>query len=86
MKKTIKINLSGMAFTLDEDAYQLLKSYLDQISSYFKDPAWILQSVNLIKDNFMSGPGTFIECFWIFQFSVYGWKVAIKIGSFTQHF
>ncbi len=37
MKKTIKINLSGMAFTLDEDAYQLLKSYLDQISAYFKD-------------------------------------------------
>lgn len=37
MKKTIRINLNGQAFTLDEDAYELLKSYLDQIGSYFKD-------------------------------------------------
>ncbi len=37
MKKTIKINLSGLAFTLDEDAYQELKVYLDSISSRFRD-------------------------------------------------
>jgi phage shock protein PspC (stress-responsive transcriptional regulator) len=37
MKRTVKINLAGMAFTLDEDAYQLLKTYLDQINAYFKD-------------------------------------------------
>jgi len=37
MKKTIKINLSGLAFTLDEDAYQELKDYLDSISSKFRD-------------------------------------------------
>jgi phage shock protein PspC (stress-responsive transcriptional regulator) len=37
MKKTIKINLSGLAFTLDEDAYQELKNYLDSISSRFRD-------------------------------------------------
>jgi phage shock protein PspC (stress-responsive transcriptional regulator) len=37
MKKTIKINLSGLVFTLDEDAYQELKNYLDSISSRFRD-------------------------------------------------
>lgn len=37
MKKTIKINLSGLAFTLDEDAYQELKDYLDSVSSRFRD-------------------------------------------------
>jgi phage shock protein PspC (stress-responsive transcriptional regulator) len=37
MKKTIKINLNGLVYNLDEDAYQVLKDYLDQISAYFKD-------------------------------------------------
>jgi phage shock protein PspC (stress-responsive transcriptional regulator) len=37
MKKTVKINLSGLVFTLDEDAYQELKNYLDSISSRFRD-------------------------------------------------
>ncbi len=37
MKKTIKINLSGIVFNLDEDAYQELKNYLDSISSRFRD-------------------------------------------------
>lgn len=37
MKKTIKINLSGLVFTLDEDAYQELKDYLDSIISRFRD-------------------------------------------------
>ena len=37
MKTTIKINLSGQIFTLDDDAYQLLKDYLDQISKRFRD-------------------------------------------------
>jgi phage shock protein PspC (stress-responsive transcriptional regulator) len=37
MKKTIKINLSGLVFTLDEDAYQELKNYLDSISSRFRN-------------------------------------------------
>ena len=32
MKTTIKINLGGQIFTLDEDAYQVLKDYLDSIS------------------------------------------------------
>ena len=37
MKTTIKINLSGQIFTLDEDAYELLKDYLDSISKRFRD-------------------------------------------------
>jgi phage shock protein PspC (stress-responsive transcriptional regulator) len=37
MKTTIKINLSGQIFTLDEDAYLLLKDYLDSISKRFRD-------------------------------------------------
>jgi phage shock protein PspC (stress-responsive transcriptional regulator) len=37
MKKTVKINLGGLVFTLDEDAYQELKNYLDSISSRFRD-------------------------------------------------
>ncbi len=37
MKTTVKINLSGQIFTLDEDAYQSLKDYLDEISNKFRD-------------------------------------------------
>jgi phage shock protein PspC (stress-responsive transcriptional regulator) len=37
MKKTIKINISGSIFFLDEDAYEKLKKYLDQISKHFKN-------------------------------------------------
>ena len=37
MKTTVKINLSGQIFTLDEDAYQMLKDYLDAISKRFRD-------------------------------------------------
>ncbi len=31
MKKTVKVSLAGMAFTLEEDAYQTLNQYLDAI-------------------------------------------------------
>ena len=37
MKTTIKINLSGQVFTLDDDAYEMLKDYLDSISKRFRD-------------------------------------------------
>jgi len=37
MKKTVKINLGGLIFNLDEDAFQVLKNYLDAISSHFRD-------------------------------------------------
>jgi len=35
MKKAIKINLSGIIFHIDEDAYDKLKNYLDAINSHF---------------------------------------------------
>ena len=35
MKKNININLSGQLYAIDEDAYQILKSYLDSMESYF---------------------------------------------------
>lgn len=37
MKKTVTINLGGVVFYIDEDAYQLLKEYLDNIRIYFKN-------------------------------------------------
>ncbi len=37
MKKTISINLGGLVFNVDEDAYQVLKNYLDSISEHFKN-------------------------------------------------
>lgn len=36
MKKTVKINLSGSIFHIDEDAYQRLNDYLDRIHEHFK--------------------------------------------------
>ncbi len=35
MKKAIKINLSGIIFHIDEDAYEKLKTYLDTIGRHF---------------------------------------------------
>lgn len=35
MKKTININISGVAFIIDEDAFQILSNYLDTIKSFF---------------------------------------------------
>lgn len=37
MKKTITINLSGVIFSIDEDAYELLHEYLKRIESHFSD-------------------------------------------------
>lgn len=37
MKKSIKINLAGLVFHIDEDAYQKLKEYLNAITEQFKD-------------------------------------------------
>ena len=36
MKKSIKINLAGLVFHIDEDAYQKLKEYLHAITEQFK--------------------------------------------------
>jgi len=35
MKKTISINISGVVFSIDEDAYENLKSWLDAVSMQF---------------------------------------------------
>ena len=37
MKKTVTINLGGSVFSIDEDAYELLKIYLDKIEGHFSD-------------------------------------------------
>lgn len=36
MKKTITINLAGMVFTIDDDAYKLLDDYLNKVEKHFK--------------------------------------------------
>ncbi|NLO68618.1 MAG: PspC domain-containing protein, partial [Bacteroidales bacterium] len=39
MKKTIKVNLGGIVFQLDEDAYDLLREYLDRLEARFSQLA-----------------------------------------------
>ena len=36
MKKTLNVNLNGRVFTIDEDAYRLLDSYLNNLRIYFR--------------------------------------------------
>lgn len=36
MKKTFTVNLSGIVYHIDEDAYELLKDYLDNLRNLFK--------------------------------------------------
>jgi phage shock protein PspC (stress-responsive transcriptional regulator) len=47
MKKAIKINLNGIIFHIDDDAYEKLKSYLDTISRHFSNKQ---ESDEIIKD------------------------------------
>ena len=35
MKKNITINLCGRLFNIDEDAYELLRNYIDTLRNYF---------------------------------------------------
>jgi len=37
MKKTIRIHISGYIFNIDEDAYQVLKKWLDSISQKYRN-------------------------------------------------
>ena len=37
MKKTIRIHISGYIFNIDEDAYQILKIWLDSILQKYKE-------------------------------------------------
>lgn len=47
MKKTFNINIAGYPFVIDEDAYLLLKNYLDTISSAFSNQE---DSMGIIED------------------------------------
>ena len=47
MKKTVSINLSGLLFTIDEDAYIVLKSYLEKIETHFSNEP---DTENIIQD------------------------------------
>ena len=35
MKKTLTINLNGIVFNIDEDAYQVLNEYLTDLGKHF---------------------------------------------------
>ena len=35
MKKNININMFGVIYAIDEDAYELLKKYLENMRSYY---------------------------------------------------
>ena len=37
MKKTVSINLNGLVFYIDEDAYTRLRSYLDKLEAWFRN-------------------------------------------------
>ena len=37
MNKTVTINISGIIFHIEEDAYETLKSYLGKIKSHFRN-------------------------------------------------
>ncbi len=47
MKKNISINISGIIFHIEEDAYETLKNYLDSVHKYF---ASYQDSVEIIAD------------------------------------
>ena len=49
MKKAIKINLSGIIFHIDDDAYEKLKSYLDTISRHFSNKQESQEIINDIE-------------------------------------
>ena len=38
MKKTININIAGIIFHIEEDAFELLNNYLNEVKSQFSDP------------------------------------------------
>ena len=37
MNKTVTINISGIIFHIEEDAYEILSKYILEIKNYFKD-------------------------------------------------
>ncbi|MDR3226626.1 MAG: PspC domain-containing protein [Prevotellaceae bacterium] len=45
MKTTVQVSLNRIAFNLDENAYQQLKSYIDELQSHFADDAEIIDDI-----------------------------------------
>lgn len=37
MRKTLKVSIGGLAFTIEEDAYNILDNYLSSLKEYYKD-------------------------------------------------
>ncbi|MDR0420700.1 MAG: PspC domain-containing protein [Prevotellaceae bacterium] len=45
MKTTLQVSLNGIAFNLDENAYQQLKSYINELQSHFPDNDEIIEDI-----------------------------------------
>ena len=50
MKRTLKINLGGIAFNIDEDAFALLDSYLKSIKQHLGNTAEASEVINDIEE------------------------------------
>ena len=37
MKKVIKVSVGNLAFTIDEDGYELLKAYLGELNAHYRN-------------------------------------------------
>lgn len=49
MKKTLTVNLAGMVYNIDEDAYNKLRTYLENIELHFSDEKEIADIMNDIE-------------------------------------
>jgi phage shock protein PspC (stress-responsive transcriptional regulator) len=49
MKKNINVNISGLLFSIDEDAYSALQNYLDRLKHYFGTDASGTEIINDIE-------------------------------------
>lgn len=52
MKKTININLAGLAFQIDDDAYTLLENYLNKVKATFNNSEEQGEIINDIENRF----------------------------------
>lgn len=50
MKKNISVNLKGYLFNIDEDAFELLNSYLERLKKHFKNEAGNSEIIEDIED------------------------------------